>query len=65
MANQGETIGKVITCGHCEGKGRCYCRGCNLKYGVAMNDYCREVPCSVCGGAGSIWVGPQTVINSV
>ena len=60
-------IGEVKTCAHCDGTGTCEkshyysCAGCLLKAGLNPVGQSMLVPCSACGGAGSIWVGPTNI----
>jgi hypothetical protein len=74
-AGQGQVPGEIRKCAHCEGTGSCHsynavmsCRACVLRAGLSIDsgdpytgDPYTDLPCSVCGGAGVIWVGPKIV----
>jgi len=55
-------IGEVRECAHCKGTGSCKCGTCKKKAnypdGVSSD---KDVPCSVCGGKGAVWIGPDIV----
>ena len=53
-------IGAVVVCSHCKGTGKCNCSVC-LDAAKVFRSSCLNVTCTTCGGAGSVWVGPQNV----
>lgn len=69
MENQ--QIGKVVDCKHCNGTGKCNCSSCIADKRFNIHDHRREgnepVACTSCRGAGSVWIGPEsiTIINNI
>ncbi len=46
--------GEIRACAHCDGTGKCDCKECQAGSGAMYT----KVTCKVCGGKGSVWVGP-------
>lgn len=62
------SIGEVIKCAHCKGRGYCNSKesftgswGCAKCCQSAGVEKAFNVICSACNGKGSVWVGPQIV----
>jgi hypothetical protein len=57
--------GEIRQCAHCNGSGECpksgTCAACKIKAGLDPSNNFYDIPCSVCGGKGAVWIGPEVV----